>query len=319
MLDKYFFTIIGLIIAAFAICNVKTNTVEDFWGLPTRTVKVMREVHPKGAGNSCGAYSLQNNYQAMLGNGKFVSTPSFQPLLSPRFSNVGYGSSIRYNAPDYKNQGVPCEPMTFGEMVNEGYSDSKEDYGCTSCSGNNCRAGCTVPKCGKGGLPQISKSRAAGPVAPDKNYALAASKVYSENSYPAATDLVAVGDMTTINSDGTVSQPIVYNRYIYANQKSRLRAQGDPIRGDLAIAPCNNGWFNVSAHPNIDLQQGAMNVMGGVTNDTTKALSDLIYASSGGTDPFVAGVNLASGVNMSNQFSSSLGDAGRTVSVSSFP
>jgi hypothetical protein len=38
----------------------------------------------------------------------------------------------------------------------------------------------------------------------------------------------------------------VYDRFIYANQKSRRRSQGDLIRGDIPIIPTNNAWFNMS-------------------------------------------------------------------------
>jgi hypothetical protein len=87
-------------------------------------------------------------------------------------------------------------------------------------------------------------------------------------------------------------QPIVYERYIYANRNSRLRAYGDPIRGDLPIIPEPPGWFRPSAHPNIDLRQGAMNVMSG-ENESTRKLQDLIFKSSGKADYTIAGVNLA--------------------------
>jgi hypothetical protein len=42
------------------------------------------------------------------------------------------------------------------------------------------------------------------------------------------------------------SNTVVYDRYIYANQKSRTHGLGDPIRGDLPIVPCGSGWFNMS-------------------------------------------------------------------------
>ena len=87
-------------------------------------------------------------------------------------------------------------------------------------------------------------------------------------------------------------QPIVYERYIYANRNSRLRAGGDSIRGDLPIIPEPCGWFRVSARPNVDLQQGAMNVLAG-PNEATRKLQDLIFKSSGGADYTMAGVNLA--------------------------
>jgi Family of unknown function (DUF5850) len=129
--------------------------------------------------------------------------------------------------------------------------------------------------------------------------------------YPEATDMVPVGDMNTVNSLGETVQPIVYDRFIYANRNSRLRALGDPIRGDLPIVPCSGNWFRPSVHPNIDLQEGAMNVMGGVNNDTTQALAELINSTSG--DSTIAGVNMAA---MKDVYT---GQAMSTVDIVGFP
>ena len=67
----------------------------------------------------------------------------------------------------------------------------------------------------------------------------------------------------------------VYDRLIFANQKSRLAGLGDPIRGDLPIAPINDGWFRPSVAPNIDLRQGAIHVIAGNDNATGNSLRDL--------------------------------------------
>ena len=318
MLDsKFFFTLVGLIIAVFAVCNtnISSSANEGFTMVP-RTVKVMREVSPKG---SCGGYSLQNNYQAMLGSDKFVSRPNFNGILSPRFSNVDYGANIKYNMPSYKNLGAPCDPLAMGDMAQENYQDTREDFGCSKgrCGGG-CGSNCGGTRCGKGGVSlggSVSRMAPQGP-SEDSNYINAMNQIYDSDHTEHVTDgLVPVGDMTTINADGQQIQQIIYDRYIYANLGSNLRAQGDPIRGDLAIAPCNNGWFNVSVNPNIDLQEGALNVLGGSRNETTQALGELIYATSGGADQIVAGVPL----NMSNQFSTTMSAAGGDINVSAFP
>ena len=73
-------------------------------------------------------------------------------------------------------------------------------------------------------------------------------------------------DMCTVNNMGADAQPVIYDRLIYSNIKSRLRGQGDYIRGDLLITPDNYkcdggghpGWFQVSVKPNRDLNMGAM-------------------------------------------------------------
>lgn len=77
-------------------------------------------------------------------------------------------------------------------------------------------------------------------------------------------------DMCNINLLGTETQPVVYDRLMFSNQRSRLRGQGDYIRGDLQITPDNykagyqhNNWFQVSVKPERDLNPGAMEHLGG--------------------------------------------------------
>ena len=139
---------------------------------------------------------------------------------------------------------------------------------------------------------------------------------------PVATDTVAQlpGGIQAsgIDANGDLKQPIVYDRYIFANRKSRLRRQGDPIRGDLPIVPNSGNWFTPSVHPNVDLQSGAINVLAGINNDTNKELSNLIYNSSGRADTAIGGVNMAD-VNMSGQNMISAQAGGGDVMVTSFP
>ena len=292
MLDsKFFFTLVGLVIAVFAICNTNMSPAvsEGFWNGPSRTVKVMREVHPQGS--TCGGYSLQNNYQAMLGNDKFYSQPNFQGLLSPRMNGgTDYGANIRYNLPSYKNQGVPYDALGMADMAKEGYE--------------NTHGGGGVPSCGKGGvsLDEQLSMNAPQPISTDSDH----------TTHDISDGLLAVGDMTTINAAGQVDMPHVYDRYIYANRQSRLRSQGDHIRGDLGIVPCSTGWFQVSVSPNIDLHQGAMNVLGGPDNGTARALGELQYVTSGGYQ------TTSGGVNMANQFATTLGAGMADVHVQSF-
>lgn len=127
---------------------------------------------------------------------------------------------------------------------------------------------------------------------------------------------------TYTSEDGERRQAISYNRYIYANKNSRLRSQGDPFRGDLPIVPATGNWFVPSVHPNIDLQAGAMNVMGGVNNGTNHQLSHLIYATSGGSESTIGGVDLATpgernGFAQMNNINVMSG--GADVVVTSFP
>lgn len=300
MLDsKFFFTLIGLIISVFAICNTNMSPSinEGFWGTPGRALKVMREVHPsKGR-----AYSVKNNYQSMLGNDKFVSRPSFQGRLSPRFTNTDLGANIRYNLPSYSNQASPSHPLAFGDMAKEGYQDT---YG--------------VAKCGKGGvsLGQTSLSAPVPVVSSDINYQTEMKDIYnSDHTTPIISDgLVQVSDMTTINALGQDEQSIVYDRFIYANKKSNGHAQGDFIRGDLAIAPCGGNWFSVHPNPLTDLNRGALNVIGGNGSENADAMASLINATSAGYENIIAGVD----INMSNQFSTNTSAGGGDIHITSF-
>jgi len=300
---KFIDTLIALVVAVMAICNFNTKKVsstEGFGMLPSRTWK--KDV------------MVASSAQAAA-KGDFYSVPgTYQAILNPRFGNTQYGSNIRYNMPSYENQAVPCEPLTFGNMAKENYQENftsgatTENYGCGSCKGGcsavSCRKG-GAPKSFHGGAPQMQADYAAG------NYNNVVDEVMHDVTYPAATSMLPVGDMTTVNALGETVQPIVYERFIYANRNSRLRGLGDPIRGDLPIVPCSADWFRPSVHPNIDLQQGAMNVMGGIDNGTTQALADLISVTSG--DQTIAGVNMASMKNIST------GMAMADVNVTSFP
>lgn len=122
-----------------------------------------------------------------------------------------------------------------------------------------------------------------------------------------------------VSSSGEVTdQPIVYDRFMVANLKSRGQALGDPIRGDLAITPRPVGWFRTSATPNTDLHPGALNVMGGMTNETNRALTALMRASSGNTRSTLGGVDLMTTPGVpSQELGFSAGS--RDVSVRAFP
>jgi hypothetical protein len=291
--NKFVISLIGISIAVLAICNLAKKAevkeiVEPFLGnLPSMKVKLERSIGCKDGVD-------------------FYSIPAYQSMLSPRFSNTDYGANIQYNLPDYKNLGTPCDPLMMGDMVSESYnppqtyrnttrnmsSQVKENF-CGGCSG-----GPTL--CGKGGSNLHSfNQNFAGPVSDYAagNFNQVTDEIYSSSTYPEANSMFPVGDMKTINGLGEACQAVVYDRYIYANRNSRLRSLGDPIRGDLAITPCSGNWFTPSVQPNIDLQEGALNVMGGFDCEQQHKLSALIYASSGGTETAIGGVNLASEFN----------------------
>lgn len=107
-------------------------------------------------------------------------------------------------------------------------------------------------------------------------------------------------------------QPVMFDRNIFANIIGRNFGQGDPIRGDLPIAPNKSGWFQVSANPAIDLQTGALAVMGGTFNEQGQNIASLVNMSSGGTKTAISGVNMASSMN------TCLAGAGQDVTAIAF-
>jgi hypothetical protein len=111
------------------------------------------------------------------------------------------------------------------------------------------------------------------------------------NYKPPKENFLAVDPLNPLGvaADGEI-QPIIYDRYIYAPKKSRLYRYGDPIRGDLAIAPLSGSWFIPSSTPTLDLREGAINVMSGQYNETSNSLSEMKYKLSGGTYNVAAGM-----------------------------
>jgi hypothetical protein len=297
---KFISTLIALVVAVLAICNFNTKKVTSHEGylgnLPSMTWKKDRVVASS---------------KEAAAKGDFYSIPgTYQSILNPRFSNVQYGANIKYNMPSYENLAVPCEPLTFGSMARENFTTdaTTESYGCGSCGGGCGAAGCLkggAPKSFHSGTPPMHGDYTSG------NYNDVVNQALQGAQYPDATDMVPVGDMTTVNALGETVQPIVYDRFIYANRNSRLRGLGDPIRGDLPIVPCAADWFRPSVHPSIDLQEGAMNVIAGVDNGTTRALTELINATSG--DTTIAGVDVGT---MKNTMT---GQAMSTLDVTAFP
>ena len=311
-------TLISLILGIVAvnhITNQDKKTKEGFLGtLPSMQVKVDRVAAP--------------NKQAAA-KGDFYSVPgTYQAILNPRFSNVDYGANIRYNMPSYKNQAAPSNPLTFNSMVRmgaqnypkENYTNSlnsqRENYTSRGSAPGGSVASCRkdgTPTDYSGGAPLMKADYSNG------NYNEQLNAVYSQSDFPAVGSSLPVGDMTSLNANNDDTQPIVYDRYMYANRNSRLRGQGDMIRGDLAIVPCSTGWFQVSVQPNLDLQQGAMNVLAGVNNEQGKSLSSLIYRTSGNSETTIAGVDYSKEVNMSTMFGGGLSSGQTDVNVTAFP
>ena len=321
---KFVFSFVGIFLVLFAIMKVSDSSkvVEGFWGGTQFTTRAMPVARMKNGQE----VALSGNYLKppnMMGSGKFVSVPSFQGVLSPRFSNVNYGANIKYNMPDRENLASPCDPLTFGNMAQENYTqnNSREEY-CGSTAN-------ATPSCGKGGLGighKINDTFNIPPGYTNGNWKEVNDSMKTEG-FNMGSDL-PVGTMSTMDGAGNMEQFIAFNRIMPANTKSssRLRGQGDYIRGDLAIVPCQSGWFSV--YPDIarDVNEGAMNVLAGAGGggSSYNDLMNLIVTSSGGVQTTLGGVDLSEtlpqyNVNMAQDQVTNLKAAMGDINVTSFP
>ncbi len=343
MLSKEFIiTVVGIIVAILAVCNFdfKTSEIrENWWNNMSFTTTAIPGAMVNGRETAIGGNYLDPT--ALMGSGKFVSVPSYQAVLSPRFSNVQYGANIRYNTPDRENTAVPCEPLTFGSMAQENYAQrqqprvpkTQENY-CGGGSGSDCGSDGT-PSCGKGGYGLGHKVAGGYELPPGYTngnyqdvYNNLPGTVVSKPCGGGSNADLPIGTMSVMDGAGNTDQFIAFNRIMPCNTKgsSRLRAMGDPIRGDLAIGPDQSGWFSVYPTISRDIQEGAMNVLAGAGGggESYNQLMKLLVNASGGTNTSLGGVNLRESlpqynVNMATSNITSLSDAMSSVNVSSFP
>lgn len=272
---KFIVTLISLVVAVIAICNFNTkNLIKEGYGmLPSKTRKFDR---------------IAKTVTQSDMKGQFYSVPgTYQAMLSPRVPPMGgYGAAINYKMPPIEHRAVPDTPITFSKMATKNYNNSSDNTG-ENYSSDSC--------------PQTDKSKkfhGGDNLMPSGftsgNYQDEVDKARSKSTpeYPTVTDMLTVGDMTDVNSLGEPAQTIIYDRIMYANRNNRTRGLGDPIRGDLAIVPCKADWFRPSAHPGVDLQPGAMNILAG-PNESTRALNQLIMSTSNGNIDTIAGVDLS--------------------------
>lgn len=280
--------LIGILVVLANMTPVENTLKEGFWGgIPNRTVKVVQSITNPNTG---AQMALQpNSFLGNLPDSQFIKTPSFQANLAPRFSNVSYGAHIKYNMPDVKNQAVPCNPLTYGNMAKENYTES-------SCGAGSCSGGCSV-SCGKGGVSVPYTGGDGENVPPgyaSGNYNDMLNQAYGgDNVVDNPQNALPLGSMNSIDADGNVGQEFVYANYIYANQRSRLRGLGDNIRGDLAITPISGSWFvpSQAANPNINLNTGALAVLGGVNNSQGREIANMVYQTSGKAQTALSGID----------------------------
>ena len=318
---KLLIVLAAMVAVVMALCNMNMNpTVEGFWMSGGRKWKTMPTVQTSPG---CPQTATTGNFVGNLGDDRFVKTPSFQALLSPRFNNMSTSAHLRYNpAPEKYQASRPCDPLMTGAMAQENYeagsADSVEGYP-TSCGGAGCNSGGCSAKCGAGGssVPSMGGNPMhADYAAGDYNKKVAE----AHQGGPEVTSQLPMGTMSTVDAEGNQTNPVVYQNFIFANQKSRLRALGDPIRGDLPIVPCSGSWFSVHPNVGLDLQEGAMNVLAGNSNQTARATAQLITAANGVVSPIAGDPEPFAGLgNMTPQYATGLSAGGSDVVISGMP
>ena len=276
--SKFLVTLLALMISVIAICNFdkKKTIVEGLGTLPSFRVKSTRGTQ----------------FNSVPGH-PFYSVANFQGQLEPRFTNTDIGATIRYNQPPPQHMAsMQNDPLMMGHAVEEKFETP------VTCGGRNR----SMPVMAS---PVMQADYASGNFNEVSQNAL-------DSSHPVeVSDQMPVGDMTTVSPTGEVEQSIVYDRFIFANRNSRLYSQGDFIRGDLPICKNNTGWFQVSANPTLDLNQGAMNVLAGPQNEVTQEMTRFMNNTTGETT--------VAGMNLSTQQLASLGASRNDLSISAFP
>jgi hypothetical protein len=177
-------------------------------------------------------------------NGSFYSTPSLKSKLPPRFNSNGYPVFVKHDMPERQHQAVPVDPLSHSQMVMNEQKIEESDHEETG-------------------------------------------SMYDPTEYPSTSSLLPIGDMTIGDSLDHDIQAVTMNNLMYTNRNSRLRAMADPIRGDIPVEDPDNRLggtlWRPSVNPSIDLHAGAMNVMGGFDNESSRRLAEIMYADSGYT------------------------------------
>lgn len=294
--------IVGIALVILVIYLIKRNVKESFVDTPrmalTQTIAV----------SSNGNQHIIPSCKTADPTTQFISTPSFQSMLAPRFQSTPFGAFIKYKPTSIGNLAVPENPLGYSKTVTEAFmGDDQGGNKCGSCKNYGCGTTCAQSGMNIATLSSVGINNYTGSVI---NTSLP--------SNPVITDSLPVGTMTVQNQDSVdgPEQFQVYDRLIYANKKSRLLAHGDSFRGDIPIAPrCTSqedAWFNVSANPARDLRVGYVQSLAGsnIDNNADMKALQLQYM---GNSSLIGGF----GTTNTSTILSSAGDTG--VVVTAFP
>jgi len=280
---------VALLVAAAALGTAGgEDLIENFGTQPSKQVRVEKVV--ADGSNPCN-----------INNGKFYAVPAnMQALTAPRAgAAMGVSSAVYNRLPAQQNQAYRgCS--AFASQVSG--CNMQTPVGGSRCAVGSCTNGVngvsfsSYPKANcavGGGAGQLKEnfSNTGADVSYNNNGKMMINGAEPSVLAPMAQGCDASSACAPAACDPNQANPVVFDRYIVANRHSRLRAQGDKIRGDLAIAPCNSGWFQVSVTPSIDLEAGALSVLGGTCNEQGQSIASLINMDSGGAVTALQGIN----------------------------
>ena len=296
--------VLALAVAAFTIGMSENPTLEHYGGVQfqTRAVPTMAtslsaarrgqmvSAPPamlSGIAGSGQMRSRRENFTRLSARPAAIGTgPRMQSMIAPRFNgDAPLPASITYKLPSIENMAYnPSTPFTASRNTAQtalGYG-TREGFNMAGASPIGIDGSMMVNTANPSLLAPVLSGTAMG---------ISGSQLAADAG----------------------ENPVIFDRFITANLNSRLRSQGDKIRGDLAIAPCNSGWFQVSANPSLDLEPGALAVLGGTFNEQGQSVASLVSMSSGGARTAISGVDMTTSIN------TCLAGAGNDVTAVAFP
>lgn len=262
--------------------------------------------------NAQGTASLSGNNQQQLflnrTNAPVFTVPGqYQSPLTPRFSNTGYGAYITYNLPEKKNLAVdPTNPMMLASMVEK---------------------------------PKLKEQFNYPPNSSSTDYQQKYDSLTKPYQAPDQKEIITELPVQSMGVSNGSEVPLVMDRFIVSNLKSYRYGSGDFIRGDLPIAPIlpqsdpySAVMFRPSTAPSIDLNPGAMAVLGGAYNENVRDTVQLQLQSNAGlrntfagvgwernSDTVLGNVEMNMNMNRSNNLAATQGSPYGDVSVTQFP
>lgn len=221
--------------------------------------------------------SLPGNNQMAMAPPSFTVQGTYQSPLSPRLSSTGLGANINYNIPALAN--LALDPQNPRLLSPGDYAKAVEN--------NILKEDPSPPSKENFKYPPDSSSAAAQNLM---------QQMQNEGTVVEAALALPLNTMASSTAGGS-KVPLQMNRFIVAPLKSRLFRHADFIRGDIAVVPVNPNsnpnsctWFRPSVNPSVDLNPGALAVMGGAYGEQARSVAQLQQTASGGARTTASGV-----------------------------